>query len=70
LTPLIIYFFGAEADRWAELLKKGNQVVKGRLQQRSWRTLEGIHGSKTEIIANQVERCDSYKGKRGVSDVK
>jgi len=66
-----IIFFGAEACRWPEALKKGKQiVVEGRLQQRSWRTPEGIHKSKTEIIANRIECCGSYKGKREVNDIK
>ena len=54
-----IIFFGAEAAEWAGLLKKGTQVViEGRLQQRSWRTLEGINRSKTEIIAQKI-KCDN-----------
>ena len=65
-----IIFFGAEAHSWAEVLKKGTQVViKGRLQQRSWRTSEGVDKSKTEIIANQVESFDSYKGKREAHEI-
>ena len=65
-----IIFFGAEAHSWAEVLKKGTQVViKGRLQQRSWRTSEGVYKSKTEIIANQVESFDSYKGKREAHEI-
>lgn len=60
-----IIFFGAEALRWAEALKKDTPVVvEGRLQQRGWRTLEGIHKSKTEIIANRVECCGSSKGRK------
>ena len=66
-----VIFFGAEARIWAEVLKKGTQVIiKGKLQQRNWRTSEGIHRSKTEIIANQVECCDSYKGEREAHDMK
>lgn len=66
-----IIFFGAEAHRWAQLLKKGAQVVvEGRLQQRSWKTLEGIHRSKTEIIANQVRYYNSSRGKREKHDIK
>ena len=66
-----VIFFGAEARMWAEALKKGTQViVKGRLQQRSWRTSEGTHKNKTEIIANQLECCDSHKGEREAHDIK
>lgn len=66
-----IIFFGAEARSWVELLRKGTRVVvRGRLQQRSWRTLEGIHRSKTEIVANQVECCNSYQGKIRTHEIK
>jgi len=51
-----IIYFGAEECRWAETLKKGKRIiVEGRLQQRNWRTPEGIQKSKTEIIANRIE---------------
>ena len=65
-----VIFFGAESCMWAETLKEGTQVIiKGRLKQRSWRTSEGIHKSKTEIIANQVECYDSGKGEREAYDI-
>ncbi len=51
-----IIFFGAKEAKWSQLLKKDKQVVvEGRLQQRSWVTREGIHKSKTEIVADLVK---------------
>ena len=65
-----IIFFGAEAPKWSPLLKVGKQVVvEGKLQQRSWKTPEGIYKSRTEIIANQVECCDSSEGKREAHNI-
>ena len=66
-----ILFLGIEARRWAALLKKGTQVVvEGRLQQRSWITLEGIKKSKTEIIAQKIKCCNSSGKKREVHAIK
>ena len=51
-----IIFFGAKEAKWSQLLKENKQVVvEGRLQQRSWVTREGIHKSKTEIVADLVK---------------
>ena len=51
-----IIFFGAEEAKWSQLLRKDRQVVvEGRLQQRSWMTREGIHKSKTEIVADRIK---------------
>jgi single-strand DNA-binding protein len=66
-----IIFFGVEASRWAALLKKGRKVViEGKLQQRNWKTLEGIKGSKTEIVAQRIECCNSSEGKRELHSIK
>ena len=54
-----IIFFGAKEAKWSQLLKENKQVVvEGRLQQRSWVTREGIHKSKTEIVADLVKSID------------
>ena len=51
-----IIFFGAEEAKWSQVLKKDKRiVVEGRLQQRSWVTREGIHKSKTEILADRIK---------------
>ena len=51
-----IIFFGAKEAKWSQLLKENKQVVvEGRLQQRCWVTREGIHKSKTEIVADLVK---------------
>ena len=51
-----VIFFGAKEAKWSQLLKENKQVVvEGRLQQRSWVTREGIHKSKTEIVADLVK---------------
>ena len=66
-----IIFFGVEASRWAALLKKGSKVViEGKLQQRSWKTLEGIKGSKTEIVTQRIECYNSSEGKRELYSIK
>ena len=51
-----IIFFGAEEAKWSQLLKKDKRiVVEGRLQQRNWITREGVHKSKTEIVADRIK---------------
>lgn len=66
-----IIFFGVEASRWGAVLKKGRKVViEGKLQQRSWKTLEGIKRNKTEIVAQKVECYNSSEMKRTLHGVK
>ena len=50
----VIYFSDTLSSQ-AQLLRKSKKVVvEGRLQQRSWRTTEGIKKRKTEIVAERV----------------
>lgn len=47
---------GEEALRFAGMARQAEKVkVEGRLQHRSWKTPEGFHKSKMEIIAHTVE---------------
>jgi len=40
----------------AGIVKRSEKVkIEGRLQQRNWKTPEGFHKSKTEIVAHTVE---------------
>jgi len=47
---------GDEAMKCAGIVKRSEKVkIEGRLQQRNWKTPEGFHKSKTEIVAHTVE---------------
>lgn len=47
---------GDAAKRCAAAARRSKRVkVEGRLQQRSWKTPEGFHKSKLEIVADTVE---------------
>lgn len=51
---------GDEAKRVAVMAKRAEKVkVEGRLQHRSWKTPEGFHKNKMEIMAQVIE---PYKG--------
>ena len=47
---------GDAAQRWAGVARQAASIkVEGRLQHRSWKTPEGFHKSKMEIIARAIE---------------
>lgn len=51
-----IVFMGDQAKKFAGMARRSEKLkVEGRLQQRSWKTPEGFHKSKLEIVAHQIE---------------
>jgi single stranded DNA-binding protein len=54
-----VVYFSDTVSSQTQLLKKSiNIVVEGRLQQRNWRTSEGIQKRKTEIVAENISVTD------------
>lgn len=54
-----VIYFSDKLSPQAQLLQKSkNIVVEGRLQQRNWRTSEGIQKRKTEIVAENISFTD------------
>ena len=50
----VIYFSDKSSPHLQLLQKSKNIVIEGRLQQRNWRTSEGIQKRKTEIVAEKI----------------
>lgn len=53
---ITVVCLGDAAARFSALARYGERVkVEGRLQYRSWKTTEGFHKNKWEIVAHTVE---------------
>jgi len=51
-----VVHLGDAAKRYADTARQAEKIkVEGRLQHRSWKTPEGFHKSKMEIVAETIE---------------
>lgn len=61
--------WGRMAEICGEFLTKGSAVfVEGRLQSRSWEAPDGQKRSTIEVVANNVQFLDRFKGKAQVPE--